>query len=153
MMKNLLKYLYLFWFGGTTYVTLEIFYRGYSHWTMFLLAGFVFIIIGLINNCIDWDMDIGKQILIGTMIATVGEFLTGCIVNLWLGWNVWDYSDMWGNVLGQICPVFILIWIPVVLVAIVMDDVLRYVVFNEELPRYYIFNKEVKLKWLKEWKY
>lgn len=152
-MKQWLKYGFLFWFGGSFYITLEVLYRGYSHWSMGVLAGIVFIAIGLLNKVWGWETDLALQVLIGTIIATVSEFITGCIVNLWLGWNVWSYSNMWGNILGQICPQFVLVWIPIVLLAIVLDDILRYLAFNEKIPRYYILKKEVKLNWLKEWKY
>lgn len=135
-MKQFLKYLFLFWFGGTFYITLEVLWRGYSHWTMGVLAGLIFISIGLLNEIWSWDTSIILQILTGTVIATIGEFITGCIVNLWLGWDVWDYSDMWGNILGQICPAFIALWIPISLLSIVIDDVIRWKFFNEEKPRY-----------------
>lgn len=135
-MKQFLKYLFLFWFGGTFYITLEVLWRGYSHWTMGVLAGLIFISIGLLNEIWSWDTSIILQILTGTIIATIGEFITGCIVNLWLGWDVWDYSDMWGNILGQICPAFIALWIPISLLSIVVDDMIRWVFFNEEKPRY-----------------
>ena len=135
-MKQFLKYLFLFWFGGTFYITLEVLWRGYSHWTMGVLAGLIFISIGLLNEIWSWDTSIILQILTGTVIATIGEFITGCIVNLWLGWDVWDYSDMWGNILGQICPAFIALWIPISLLSIVVDDMIRWKFFNEEKPRY-----------------
>lgn len=135
-MKQFLKYLFLFWFGGTFYITLEVLWRGYSHWTMGVLAGLIFISIGLLNEIWSWDTSIILQILTGTVIATIGEFITGCIVNLWLGWDVWDYSDMWGNILGQICPAFIALWMPISLLSIVVDDMIRWKFFNEEKPRY-----------------
>ena len=37
-------------------------------------------------------MPLWQQMLLGACIVTVLEFLTGCIVNLWLGWDVWDYT-------------------------------------------------------------
>lgn len=135
-MKQFLKYLFLFWFGGSFYITLEVLWRGYSHWTMGVLAGLVFISIGLLNEIWSWDTSIIIQILVGTIIATTGEFITGCIVNLWLGWDIWDYSDMWGNILGQICPAFIALWMPISLLSIVVDDVIRWKFFNEEKPKY-----------------
>ena len=67
---------------------------------------------------------------------TVLEFCTGCIVNLWLGWGVWDYSGMPGNILGQICPQYMLLWLPVSLAGIVLDDWIRYRKFGEERPHY-----------------
>lgn len=137
-MKRLLKYLFLFWFGGSFYITLEVLYRGYSHWSMGLLAGIVFIAIGLLNKMWGWETSLVLQIIVSTFIATTGEFITGCVVNLWLGWNIWDYSNLPFNILGQICPQFVLLWIPISLVAIVLDDVIRWRFFNEEKPRYYI---------------
>lgn len=134
--KQLAKYAYLFWFGGSFYITLEIIWRERSHWTMGVLAGLVFIAVGLLNEKWGWDTSLILQVLVGTAIATVSEFVTGCIVNLWLGWNVWDYSSLKWNVLGQICPQFILLWMPIILLAIVLDDLLRWRFFNEEKPRY-----------------
>ena len=46
----------------------------------------------------------------GAVIVTFYEFFVGVVVNLRLGWDVWDYSSQPGNVLGQICPVFTGIW-------------------------------------------
>lgn len=132
----LLKYLFLFWFGGSTYVTLEVLWRGYSHWTMLLLAGIVFIILGLLNEIWDWNDSLVKQVVAGTIIATVLEFITGCIVNLWLGWNVWDYTGIPGNILGQVCIPFTILWAIISLVAIVIDDIIRWKFFGEEEPRY-----------------
>ena len=145
-MKRLLKYLFLFWFGGSFYITLEVLYRGYSHWSMGLLAGIVFIIVGSLNQVWGWETDLVLQVLAGVLIATTGEFITGCIVNLWLRWNIWDYSHLPGNILGQICPQFVALWIPIVLLAIILDDVIRYRFFDEEKPRYWIGRYCIKFK-------
>lgn len=50
-----------------------------------------------------------KWLLAAAMITTV-EFITGCIVNIRLGWNVWDYSSHPFNLMGQICPAFCALW-------------------------------------------
>lgn len=132
----LFKYLFLFWFGGSTYVTMEVLWRGYSHWTMLLLAGTLFVIIGLLNEIWQWSTSVICQAIIGAGIATVLEFITGCVVNIWLAWDVWDYSNMWGNILGQICPLFTLLWVFVALLAIVVDDIVRWRFFGEDKPHY-----------------
>lgn len=106
---------------------------------MGLLAGLVFIAIGLLNKVWGWETSLILQIIVGTAISTTGEFVTGCIVNLWFGLDVWDYSNMWGNILGQICPQFIALWIPIVLLAIVLDDIIRWRFFGEEKPTYTLF--------------
>lgn len=131
------KYAFLAWFGGSFYVTLEVFWRARSHWTMFVMAAVVFIILGLLNEI--WSWSLLTQTIAGTAIATATELVTGCIVNLWLGWGVWDYSNMPGNFMGQICPQFTLLWVVIVVVAIVLDDVIRWRFFGEEKPHYKIW--------------
>lgn len=130
------KYLVLWAAGGLLYIAMELLWRGYSHWTMFVLGGACFVSLGAINEVLPWDMPLWQQILLGACLITVLEFVTGCIVNLWLGWGVWDYSGMSGNVLGQICPQYCLLWMPVSLAGIVLDDILRYRWWGEERPRY-----------------
>lgn len=131
-----LKYAFLFWFGGATYVALEVLWRGYSHWTMLLLAGVLFIIIGLLNEIWSWNLKFRYQVLISTIIATVLELFTGFIVNICLGWNVWDYSNVPFNFLGQICLPYTFLWVILSAFAIILDDVLRWKFFGEEKPHY-----------------
>ena len=135
-MRQYLKELFLAAAGGLLYIILELVWRGHSHWTMFALGGLCFALIGLINELIPWCMPLWKQALIGAAIITGLEFLTGCIVNLGLGWHVWDYSGMPLNLLGQICILYILLWIPVSLIAIILDDWLRYWMLDEDRTRY-----------------
>ena len=135
-LKRYHKEIILWILGGLIYIGIELIWRGYSHWTMFLLGGICFVCIGRINEVIQWDMSLWKQVLIGTVIITGLEFLTGCIVNLCLGWNIWDYSEMPLNVMGQICVQYMLLWVPASAAAIVLDDYLRYWMFKEEKPQY-----------------
>lgn len=48
--------------------------------------------------------------LLGAGIITTAEFLVGVMVNLVFAWQVWDYSAMKFNILGQICPQFTFLW-------------------------------------------
>ena len=134
--RMFLKHLILFMFGGFVYVGMELCFRGYSHISMWFLGGLCFILIGAINELIPWSMKFWKQMLIGAIIITVLEFITGIVVNLWLGLQVWDYSTMPLNILGQICLPFTIIWFFISAIAIVVDDHLRYKWFGEEKPRY-----------------
>ncbi len=130
------KYLILFDVGGVLYVIIEMTWRGRSHWTMFLLGGLCFLCLGFINEIFPWSMPVWQQMFLGACIVTILEFATGCIVNLWLGWDVWNYSNLPGNILGQISPQFFVLWLFVSLAAIILDDWLRYRWFGEERPRY-----------------
>lgn len=136
MTKRIIHHLPLAVVGGVLYVGIELLWRGRSHWTMLLLGGLGFVLVGLINNLLPWDMGLVWQVLIGTAMVTVLELIVGLIVNRWLGWGVWDYSNMWGNVLGQICPLYTLLWSPLVLVGIMLDDYLRWLGLDEDKPHY-----------------
>lgn len=138
-MKTVIKNLILFEIGGLIYNLIEILYRGNTHWTMFIVGGLCFLLVGWINKFFSWDLALWKQMLIGGAIITVVEFVSGCIINLWLGWNVWDYSHIPLNILGQICLPFYFAWVGLSLIAIIVDDVIRWLFFGEEKPKYKIF--------------
>ncbi len=108
---------------------------------MILVGGVAFYLIGCLNEYIAWDMPLYKQMLIGAIIVTLLEFISGIIVNLLLQWHIWDYSNMPFNILGQICLPFSIIWFFISLLAIILDDYLRYWIFHEEKPRYYIYKR------------
>lgn len=137
--KQWLKIFILFLIGGFIYVAIELGFRGHSHWTMFLLGGLCFILIGGLNNYIPWEMSIIKQGIIGALIVTSLEFIFGLVLNLYLNLGIWDYSNMPFNILGQICLPFSIAWFFLSLVAIFVDDWLRYVLFKEERPHYHLF--------------
>lgn len=138
-MYNALKYFFLFSFGGIIYVIIELLWRGYSHWSMFILGGLCFVLLGLINKKYNWDTPLVIQMLLGAFIITILEFIAGCILNLYLNLNVWDYSDMPLNILGQICLPYMILWFLLSPVCIIVDDYMRYLFFDEEKPRYKIF--------------
>lgn len=137
--KQWLKIFILFLIGGFIYVAIELGFRGHSHWTMFLLGGLCFILIGGLNNYIPWEMSIIKQGIIGALIITSLEFIFGLVLNLYLNLGIWDYSNMPFNILGQICLPFSIAWFFLSLVAIFVDDWLRYILFKEEKPHYHLF--------------
>ena len=141
----------LFLIGGRLYTWIELLWRGRTHWTMFILGGGGFVILGLLNEYrIPWHWCLLRQAVVGAMVITVLEFITGCIVNLWLGWGVWDYSDLPFNILGQVCLYYFLLWIPLCMAGIVLDDWIRYLVYmalhrlfpkmkERERPHYRLF--------------
>lgn len=107
-LRLVLKYLCLFCIGGFAYCDIELLYRGQTHWSMFLCAGIIFIYASVQNEALEWDYPFWKQLLKVWIFALIAEFITGCIVNLWLGWDVWDYSNLKFNILGQTSLTFAL---------------------------------------------
>lgn len=122
--------------GSGAYYFIEVLWDGSSHWTMALLGGICFIAIGLINEFLSWDTPMWIQALIGSVIVTILEFIFGCVLNIWLKLGIWDYSQMPLNIFGQVCLVFSMFWFFLSILAILLDDYLRYWLFGEEEPHY-----------------
>lgn len=56
------------------------------------------------------EMSVLKQAFLITLMILALEYVSGYIVNIQLGLNVWNYSDLPLNLHGQICMRFALIW-------------------------------------------
>lgn len=124
MKQWLKKEFFIFIIFGISYFTLEILYRGYSHWTMIFLGGIVSVFIGLINE-ITPNMRMWKQMFLGTILITVFEFILGYILNIKLGLGIWDYSNVPFNIMGQICLPFSFLWFVLSYFIIMLDDILK----------------------------
>ena len=135
-MKKILKYIILLIYGGVIYYFIELIYRGYSHYTMILVGGLCFICIGLLNERYTYKMPLIRQMIISSVIVTVIEFIAGMILNIWLQLDVWDYSNISFNLLGQISLRTSIIWFFLALPTIILDDYLRHWMFKEEKPHY-----------------
>lgn len=98
----------LFLLGGTGYVTLELVYRGRSHISMFLAGGLCFLLLGKLEKADRLPRQIRP--VVGAGIITLVELTTGLLFNQ--DHRVWDYRGLPGNLWGQICPRFFLLWIP-----------------------------------------
>lgn len=134
-----MKLFMLFCFGGCAYTITELLFRGNSHWTMFILGGICFLLVGGINE--KFDLSLPVQMAVSSLIITALEFICGCIVNLWLDWKVWNYEQLPFNLLGQICLLFTVLWFFLSAVGIFTDDILRWKMFCEEKPVYRLTRK------------
>lgn len=137
-LKQILKLCVLALIGGITYMLIELAWRGYSHISMFILGSLCFLLLGGINEFLPWELGFVWQMLIGAGIVTILELIFGIVVNVWLELEVWDYSNLSFNFMGQICLPFSFAWTLLSGVAIVVDDYLRYWLFGEEKPHYKI---------------
>lgn len=122
--------------GGTAYYCLELLYRGWSHPSMFLVGGLCFWLVGCVNEVLPWDIPLWLQAVAGAVCITLVEFFSGCIINLWLGLAVWSYADQPFNFLGQVCLSASLTWLLLSFPAILLDDWLRWQMWEEERPHY-----------------
>lgn len=77
---------------------------------MAFVGGVCFVLCGLVNEFIDWKTPLLLQMLICAVIVTTVEFVAGVILNIGLGLNMWDYSNLKFNIMGQICPQFFAVW-------------------------------------------
>lgn len=100
-----------FLFGGAAYVLIEILWRGYSHYSMFLAGGLGFLLIMAINRLVTPRAGYLFAAVLCALGITAVELVTGCIFNLWLGMKIWDYSNIPLNFKGQICELFSTVWI------------------------------------------
>ncbi len=97
-----------FLMGFFIYSLIEILNRGYTHWTMALTGGMVLMTLYEINR--KSAMTLVKSCFIGALFITSTEFSVGIVVNKIFQWNVWDYSEVPLNVMGQICLPFTFLW-------------------------------------------
>ena len=100
------KYPLLFCAGGTAYLGLELLWRGWTHWVMFLSGGTCFLLLGRLKDQPPW-----VKAVLGSGIITAVELGTGILFNR--QFRIWDYRDTPMNFLGQICLPYSLLWVPV----------------------------------------
>ena len=105
----------LFYLGGCAYMGLELLWRGRSHGSMFIAGGTCFLLIGQLNQ-VQPRLPLPLRAVTGAGIVTMGELGMGLLCNR--NFEVWDYRERAGNFLGQICPAFTVLWIPVSLMAL-----------------------------------
>ena len=133
----------LLWtWGGTVYFLLEVAYKtisgrpGAISWTMLVLAVALCVPVERCGAELPWDCPLWLQALCCAALVTAAELAAGVVLNLWLGLGVWDYSKMPGNLLGQICPQFALLWWGLCFLFIPVFDWLRYAVAGGDRPTY-----------------
>lgn len=108
-MEMYLIYGTAFFIGGSSYCAIELLTRARTHYSMFFCGGLAILILFAIyyNN-----RSINPLLfsVIASIIITALELIFGIIFNLYLKMDVWDYSNMPFNLLGQICLPFSLLW-------------------------------------------
>ena len=139
-----LRQLVLFIVGFCIYITIEVCYRGYSYPLMGLCGGIILLMIDCINEKISWNTDILLQGCIGSIIATLFEFIIGSICLVYNFELMWDYTNVPLNFNGIICLPFSLIWIIISILGIFIADAINYYVFEIlPVPYYKLFGHTI----------
>ena len=123
-MKHIKKYGLFFLIGAVGYAAIETIWRGYTHWSMMIAGGFCFVLFSIVSEMLKEE-----GILLKATVCAIGvtaiELIFGVIFNIWLKMGVWDYSNMPFNVLGQICPIFTLLWAVIAIAFLPLADVIN----------------------------
>lgn len=101
------EYFYIWLFGGITYGLIEILWRGHTHYSMVITGGICFLVIYRLSEL---ERNIVVKSIMGALAITAIELTVGVVVNIIFGLGVWDYSEVPLNLLGQICPIYTLLW-------------------------------------------
>ena len=112
----------LFSLGGLTYCGLELLWRSRTHFSMFLAGGTSLLLIGRLNHT-EPKLPLPLRAGVGSGIITMVELAAGLLFNR--NHTIWDYRDMPGNWLGQICPQFSLLWILLAALVLLIYDPLE----------------------------
>ncbi|MGC4019848.1 MAG: hypothetical protein QM793_11895 [Muricomes sp.] len=137
-MKKLSEYLFFWTLGGTIYYTFEMVFRGFSHWSMFVLGGLCMVFFAQQGLWMKWEDPLWLQVIRCALFVVSAEFITGIIVNKWMGWNVWDYSDQVFHVFGQICAPFAILFSGLCAMGIFLTGYLLYWLYGEEKPHFHV---------------
>ena len=133
----------LLWtWGGTVYYFLEVIWKLLREeperisWTMLVLAVLLCVPVERCGEELPWACPLWLQALCCAALVTAVELAAGVVLNLWLRLGVWDYSHLPGNLWGQVCPQFALLWWGLCLLFIPVFDWLRYAVAGGDRPTY-----------------
>lgn len=137
-LKRLSEYGFLWLLGGSFYYSFEIIFRGFSHWSMFVLGGLCMVFFAFQGQAMHWREPMWIQVIRCTIFVTAGEFITGILVNKWFGLEVWDYSDQPFQVLGQVCLPFAVIFSGLCAVGIILSGYLLHWIFRDEKPVFHV---------------
>lgn len=108
-MRKCWKNAVLFGLGAGGYTLIELMFRGRTHWTMAVTGGVCAVGLYRIHRKMK-RRSLFLRCGLGAALITAVEFAVGMLVNRMLHWHVWDYSDRFLNIKGQICPLFSLYW-------------------------------------------
>ena len=127
-MKFIFELAVIFVFGAISYTCIEILWRGHSHPTMTVTGGVCFIFIYIFRISTP-ELNILVRALISAAVISAIEFAIGWVVNLKLGWEVWDYSALRFNFMGQVSLFYSFLWFLLSIVSDLLAGVFYHRIF------------------------
>lgn len=117
-----MEYIFIYILGAGLYCTIEILFRGYTHWSMFFVGGCCFL---MMYSLSETALPLWAKWLCSAGLISAVEFFSGIVLNIMLKLNVWDYSAQKLNILGQVCPLFSFFWFLLSIIGIALCSSLR----------------------------
>lgn len=108
-MTDFKRYFLIFVTGAVGYCIIEILWRGYTHPSMAVVGGICLLMIRSINRRFSYKPYAFRAMLCSVGISLI-ELASGILLNMILHLNVWDYSAQPLNFMGQICPLYSVLW-------------------------------------------
>lgn len=138
MVKRVSEYLFIFTLGGCIYYSFEMLFRGFSHWSMFILGGVALWFCTWQGLILDWEDPLWLQVVRSIIFVTALEFLTGLVVNKYFHLGVWDYTDQPFQLFGQICLPFTFLFSGLCAFGILLGGFLAHTLYRERTPHFHV---------------
>lgn len=149
--SKLFSLCFIFLLSGTIYYFLEVVYRGYSHYSMFLCAGICGLVIMFLNDYFyEFSTDFRVQAITAGIFCSIAEYGIGEIFNR--NYTIWDYRGLWGTLTfldSQVNLIFVSVWILLSCFAIPFLDYIQWKLGLGERPWYRI-GKKYFIPWEEE---
>lgn len=138
--KWLLKNILLFSIGYCLYLAMEVTYRGYTYRLMGIVGGLALIVLSSLSSGIMKGYQLPLQMMVGALIITSFELISGVFALYVLHIRMWDYSNQWMSSFSNlICPLFTLLWFFLSGLGILFTDIWDYyVMWGDRRPEYRI---------------
>lgn len=142
--KMAMRLILFYCFAGGVYMSIELLYRQYTDYHMFYLAGFIGLLLLVVNEWLSYDTDFLLQVFICGTVALLAELACGVLFNS--DFHIWDYRELPYNFMGQIQLYFAVIWYILSAIFIPILDYIDFHMFPREgvkKPYYVIFGRKI----------
>ncbi len=138
---------FIFLTGSFAYPVLELIWRGQTHSSMALAGGICLCLINHICCDVLEDNNMVSRCMAGSGVITGVELVLGLLLNRLLGFDIWDYSNVPLNLLGQVCLPYSFLWMGLSLPAMAFCELFRESSLEEHAKRNLRLDERTKKHW------